>query len=154
MKHVVASKSGCFSMSSMLTSCKTRYTYLYPVYTLDAKKACTSFTFLYQCTKDDRYDDLGKGTSKIYRYVAPVVSSGEEKISSVAQWRCGSSKTLTNIKARGYDGTTGDINRDRGDYIYVVWKTTKVTAWSTWCKIFCTCPVSMCSDVPVILSRV
>lgn len=99
------------------------YTYLYIEYTTNAEEAATGFEFLYSGSSIPGLEDLGHKTSKIYRYVKAIHDSDPDKIYDVAQWRTDGMKGLEDVIDVGYMGTTWDINRDRGDYIYVIWKT-------------------------------
>ncbi|RGP72136.1 hypothetical protein FLONG3_6859 [Fusarium longipes] len=104
-----------------------KYVWLVPVYTYNAKEACTSFDLVIQEDKVMGRDDLAKGAGGKNRYLVPVRDSRvSEKIVDAKLVRRDSSapaQTLRQMLGQNWEGCDFDINNGRKkDWLYLGWK--------------------------------
>jgi len=107
---------------------KGKYVWLSPVYTTNSEKAATSFDVIIQGSWREGWLDLAKDAGGDYRYLVAVHDQRDSKkiteltLFRTSEWIDGQ-KPTERIKGWGYDGTTGDINKDRGgEFLHLIWK--------------------------------
>lgn len=97
------------------------YVWLIAEFNSNPDYACNSFAIITQDSSDDKRQDLAKGAGGQYRYLVPYSTPAERK--KVTEIRLFRSDSAIGSPPPGYDGMTGDINRDRGkSFLYVIWK--------------------------------
>lgn len=94
-----------------------------------AEDACTGFQLLISSTPDHTKENIASGSSGMFRYLVPIKDrSVKEKITQVALLRDKSAVgSVGNPTDDEYDGMTPNINLGRSGYLYVIWKTVKIT---------------------------
>ena len=106
----------------LLTFQNLRFVWLVPKWSLTSSSAVSNIRIIIQDQQDPSREDLAKGAGGEYRYLQ-LETDGSENITDVQLLRREDSVSDETVNALGFDGCSGDINRNRGgDYLYLVWK--------------------------------
>ncbi|KAI9933968.1 hypothetical protein ASPWEDRAFT_168245 [Aspergillus wentii DTO 134E9] len=105
------------------------FVWLRPNYTNSPSHAATYFRLITDHNSSEEYTDLAHGAGHMYRYFIPIPNAHvKQKIIQVALLRKqGSAVGIDDVKGRGFDDFSPDINRGRGgDYLHLVWRYVEV----------------------------